>query len=107
MVAARAQPSQPDLTAWEVGDPAAPSLGSPDPVLLDWCAEHNFMLLTNNRRSMPAHLADQVAQGRHVPGIFTVRNDMDIHLVVEQLILILGASLPDEYQDQIRYLPLT
>ena len=51
----------------------------------DWCEIHEFILVTNNRKSMPKHLADHLAE----------------------LILIAGASFPKEYQDRIEYLPLS
>jgi hypothetical protein len=63
------------------------------------------LLLTNNRKSMPKHLADYVAMGRHVPGIFVVDPRVSIPVLAATLTLIAGASLEDEYRDQIQYLP--
>ena len=60
----------PDLVMWVVGDPGAPPRGTLDPEILCWCEEHSFVLVTNNRTSMPVHLAAHIAQCRHVPGIF-------------------------------------
>ena len=98
---------QPHLRLWYINDPGAPPLQSPDPVLLDWCERNGCYLLTNNRSSMPGHLADHNAQGRHIPGIFIVDPTLNITDLANELALIDGASLPDEYQDQIRFLPLT
>jgi hypothetical protein len=97
---------EPAVVVWCVGDPSAPPLRSPDPVILGWCEAHQAILLTNNRESMPGHLADHVAQGRHVPGIFVVDPSLSIRQLARTLALIAGASLEDEYQDQIRYLPV-
>jgi hypothetical protein len=55
---------------------------------------------------MPIHLANHVARGGHVQGIFVVTPDYYIRELAEQIELIIGASLPDEFRDQIRYLPL-
>ncbi len=55
---------------------------------------------------MPQHLADHLAAGHHVPGIFTINLDVSIGLIIEQLILIAGASFEGEYIDQIVYVPL-
>ncbi len=93
---------QPHLRVWRVGDPGAPPLRSPDPLILEWCETSYFLLLTDNRHTMPRH----VAQERHIPGIFIVDSGRDINEVADDLKLIEGASLPDEYQDQIRYLPI-
>lgn len=97
---------QPHLQVWRMGDPGALPLHTPDPLILDWCEFHDFYLLTNNRKSMPRHLADHVAQDRHVPGIFVADPAMNIDQLAEELSLIEGASLPAEYQDQIRHLPI-
>lgn len=96
----------PDIIAWCVGDVGAPALGTKDPDLLLWCESHDFLLVTNNRRSMPVHLRDHLAAGRHVPGILVFRREMRIPDVIADLVLIWEASLPGEYQDQIRYLPI-
>lgn len=55
---------------------------------------------------MPKHLADHLALGRHIPGVFTVNTDRGIGQIVEELIIIAGTSLENEYQDQIEYLPI-
>jgi len=57
-------------------------------------------------RSMPMHLRDHLAAGRHVPGLLVVPQRMAPWQVSEELYLLWGASQPDEYQDQIVYLPL-
>jgi hypothetical protein len=98
---------QPELIVWAIGDPGAPARETPDPEILCWCEEHRFVLVTNNRRSMPRHLADHLAQGRHVPGIFVLNPEMGIGETIDELVLIAGASFNDEYQDRISYLPLT
>lgn len=96
----------PDITAWCVGDVGAPALGTKDPEILTWCESHDFLLVTNNRRSMPVHLRDHLAAGHHIPGILVFRREMRIPDVIAELVLIWEASLPNEYRDQIRYLPL-
>jgi hypothetical protein len=97
----------PALVVMRIGDPGAPPLHSTDPALIDWCEENEFVLVTNNRRSMPRHLADHMAAGRHVPGIFVIDPSMTVGRLFDELILIAGASLENEYQDQIRHLPFT
>jgi hypothetical protein len=66
------QRREPEIVAWVVGDPGAPTRGTPDPAILHWCEEHHFVLLTNNRKSMPNHLATHLGSGRHVPGILVI-----------------------------------
>ncbi len=96
----------PDLVMWVIGDPGAPPIGTLDPEILCWCEEYNFMLVTNNRKSMPVHLTDHIAQGRHVPGIFILNPDLSIGQHIDEFILIAEASFDDEYQDRIVHLPV-
>ncbi len=97
---------QPDLMLWCVGDPGAPPPGTLDPEILIWCERNGCLLVTNNRRSMPRHLADHLAAGRHVPGILVLRRRVSLDAILEELILIAGASLASEYEDRIEYVPL-
>ncbi|MEA5502497.1 hypothetical protein VB735_05115 [Halotia wernerae UHCC 0503] len=55
---------------------------------------------------MPVHLAEHIAQGRHVPGIFILNDKLTIGQAIDELILIAEASFDDEYQNQILHLPL-
>ena len=97
----------PSLAVRAVGGPNAPPMTTADPELLIWCEERNFVLVTNNRRSMPKHLADHLARGRHVPGIIVLDPDWPMAQILDSLELVAGALLEDEYRDQVVYLPRT
>ena len=97
---------EPSLTVLMIGDEGAPPKSTPDPEILVWCEQHQFSLITNNRESMPQHLSDHLSAGHHVPGIFTINRRVSMGLIIDQLLLIAGASDEDEYSDQITYIPL-
>jgi hypothetical protein len=96
---------QPDLVVLVVGDPGVPAKGTLDPEILIWCEDNNFILVTNNRRSMSGHLLDHLNSGRHIPGILALRRRSDIGSVIEDLIIITEASFDEEYRDRIVYIP--
>ncbi|NES82200.1 MAG: hypothetical protein F6K10_12800 [Moorea sp. SIO2B7] len=98
---------EPDLVVWAVGDEGTPPKGTLDPEILIWCEEYSFILVTNNRTSMPPHLTAHLLQSRHIPGIFILNPNLSIGETIEELILIASTSDDDEYQDIIRYLPIT
>jgi len=98
---------EPMLVVWRIGDPGTPLQGTLDPDLLCWCEEHEFILVTNNRRSMPQHLRDHMAAGRHIPGIFEMNPNMRIGETIDELLLIWAASHEDEYRDRIAFLPVS
>lgn len=96
----------PDLCVYTIDDGSAPVRGTLDPEILIWIETHGCMLVTNNRASMPGHLEDHLALGRHVPGIVQLPRRMNIGAILDDLWLIWAAARPDEFQDQIVHLPL-
>ncbi len=100
---------QSDLTVLMIGELSAintPAKGALDPEILIWCESNNFILVTNNRTSMPVHLAEHLSQHRQVPGIFVLRPFASIGQIIDDLILIALAGEPQEYQNRITYIPL-
>lgn len=98
---------KPDLVIWAVGEPDTPIKGTLDPEILCWCEEYDFVLVTNNRKSMPVHLADHIAEGRHMPGIFILNPNLSIGQNIQELILLAEYSFKNEHQDQIVHLPIS
>jgi len=97
----------PELVIRMVGEPSTPQKSTLDPDILDWCERKGFVLVTNNRRSMPVHLADHLDQGRHIPGILILNPNLSLGATLDDLSIVGLASFENEYQDRIEYLPLT
>lgn len=89
-----------------IGDPGAPSSGASDPDILAWIEENGYILITENRRTIPRHLSDHLAAGRHVPGVFWLRPGAEIGGIIESLYLVWLVSTVEEYQDRTIYVPL-
>jgi Domain of unknown function (DUF5615) len=98
---------EPNLTVWQVGMLGAPAYGTLDPEILIWCEENDFILVTNNRKSMPVHLNNHLAEDRHLFGIFSLNENISVGETIDELILIALATSAEDYQDQIIYLPIT
>lgn len=96
---------QSGLVVCAIGDPGFPPKGTLDPEILRWCEENNFILVTNSRKSMPTHLGEHLSQGRHIPGIITLNEDMSVRETIEELILIAETAPENYYLDRIEYLP--
>lgn len=62
----------PLIDARRVGDEQAPPLRATDPEILQYLEQTQRTLVTDNRKSMPRHLADHLAEGGHHYGIFIV-----------------------------------
>jgi hypothetical protein len=98
--------AEPAIRFYTIGDGTAPNKGTPDADILSWIEANGYLLVTNNRATIPVHLQEHLARGHHVPGIVQLPKRMSIRLILEDLLLIYGASEPDEFKDQILYLPL-
>ena len=94
----------PALIAWRVSDPGVPTLGTSDPAILLWCEQHNYVLVTNNRHSMPPHLRGHLLAGRHMPGIFTMDSRLNYGAIIDLLILASQIVEPEECRDEIKHL---
>jgi hypothetical protein len=90
-----------------VGDPDAPTLSTADPGILGWCERHSFLLVTNNRRSMPRHLAAHLAVDRHMPGIFVLNVHDSLNATASELTLVWETCTADEFLDRIWFLPVS
>jgi hypothetical protein len=96
----------PSFVVWRIGAPGAPLKGTLDPEILVWCEIHGFVLVTNNRKSMPEHLRDHLAIGRHIRGIIALNAVMSVGDALDDLWLIATVADEPEYADRILYLPL-
>ncbi len=79
---------------------------SSDPVLLDWLAKEARILLTHDVNTMPGFVYDRVAKSLPVPGVIAVHRDTPLGQAVDELEIMLGASAPEDFRDQVRYVPI-
>ena len=88
-------------------DAWVPPAGTPDPTLLLFAEREQLVLVTYDRNTMPGHVADHLAGGRHTCGVivFPDGNNLSPGTVAYELLVVLLASEAEEWIDQIRYLP--
>jgi hypothetical protein len=79
-------------------------IGIADSAVLRIAAESGRILLSHDRRTMPAHLA-QFLQTNSSPGVIIVPQDLDIGAAIEDLLIIWAASSAEEWRDQLGFLP--
>ena len=96
---------EPLLKVLRVGDEGAPARSTQDPEILKWCEQNDFILVTKDPNTIPKHLSDQLAAGHHVPGVIMVNSSVPTRTILDDLILIAGATHEDEFRDQIVYIP--
>jgi predicted nuclease of predicted toxin-antitoxin system len=77
-----------------------------DHTLLAWAAQANRLLITYDTSTIPRAAYKRVGAGQVVPGVIVIRSDMSIGRTIEDLLTLALASSPEEWQDQVVYLPL-
>lgn len=88
-----------------VGETDCPALGTGDADILLWTESQNRLLITRDKSTMPAHLANHLASEHTCPGIFMIRDWSSIPEVVEYVCLAAELDEPDEWHDRIQYIP--
>lgn len=79
---------------------------APDPEVLQWAAQENRILLTHDIETMPGFANERVAAGLPMPGVFAIRDKLPIGQVINDLLLILGASEPNEWENRVIHFPI-
>ena len=95
---------KPDLDIVRVQDVGLS--GADDPTVLEWAAQEERVLLTHDVTTMTRYAYERVQEGRLMPGVFEVSRAVPIGRAIEDLLLLAECSLDDEWEGQVRYLPL-
>lgn len=77
-----------------------------DETLLEWCAGHGLVLLTHDRKTIPALAYARTAAGLPMPGVFLVSNRMSKAQAIDELLIALHCFSSDDCKDQVHYFPL-
>ncbi|HEY1011915.1 MAG TPA: DUF5615 family PIN-like protein [Herpetosiphonaceae bacterium] len=95
----------PELDVLRVGDPGAPPTGTLDPDILRWLEQEQRLLVTNNRVSIPGHIADHAAEGGQHWGIVWVRLDVGYGRLAEEILLLWEVYEAEEWIDRTEWIP--
>lgn len=76
-----------------------------DPQVLSYAAREGRILVTHDRSTMPHHFFSFI-KTRQSPGLIVVSQQLAISTVANDLILMWAANEPQEWANQITFLPL-
>jgi hypothetical protein len=79
--------------------------GSPDPRVLEIAANASRILVSHDRKTMPAHFV-RFRERRSSPGLIIVAQDLDIGAAIDDLLLIWAATEAEDWIDRIGFIPL-
>ncbi len=77
-----------------------------DPIILDWAARENRVVLSHDVSTMVGFAYDRVEAGQPMPGLFEVSRKVPVGEAIEDLLLLARCSLDGEWEGQVLYLPL-
>ena len=81
--------------------------GADDTTILAWAAAEERILLTHDFRTMPHHVSEAFASGKHLAGIIVVPQSMSVGEAIQEIRLIVARCSLEEVKNQmIIYLPL-
>jgi hypothetical protein len=96
----------PELDIVRVQD--TPMFQSSDPDLLDWLAKEGRILLTHDIRTLPGFVYDRVRLGLAAPGIIEInRTKATIGQILDDLEVVIAAGKPEDFENQVRYIPMS
>jgi predicted nuclease of predicted toxin-antitoxin system len=80
--------------------------GEEDPVILEWAAQEGRVVLTHNAATVADFAYQRVREGKPMPGVIEVADDLPIGQVIEDILLLAEYSEQHEWEAQVIYLPL-
>ena len=80
--------------------------GADDPVILEWAANEDRVVLTHDAATMAHFAYERVREGLSMPGVIEVADDLPIRQVIEDVLLLSEYSKKHEWEGQVIYLPL-
>jgi hypothetical protein len=80
--------------------------GAPDDTVLAEASAQNRVVLTHDVSTLIGRAFERVKAGRSMPGIIAVAQSIAIGAAIDDLALVIECSTPDDWRNQVRYLPL-
>lgn len=80
--------------------------GADDPAVLAWAAGEGRVLVTHDVTTITRYAYERVETGLAMPGVVEVARSLAIGQAIDEFLLLAEASLEDEWEGQVRYLPL-
>ncbi len=76
-----------------------------DPVVLEWAAKEGRVLLTHDIETMRKYAYERVAAGLPLAGVLLIRGEASIGQVIDDLLVIAGASDPLDWAQKVEFVP--
>lgn len=94
----------PELDIVRVQDTAF--VGTDDASLLEEAARQNAVLITHDVRTMTKFAYERVRAGLKMSGVIEVASDTTIGQAIAELSVMIGAGNPEDFENQVLYVPM-
>ncbi len=94
----------PDLDVVPVQDVGL--MQSPDADILEWAASQGRVLLSHDVSTVPPAAHQRLDLGKPLPGVFIVSDRMPIGQAIDEILFLSMDVEPEEWKDQVLYLPV-
>jgi hypothetical protein len=79
---------------------------TPDPIILEWAAGQDRVLLTGDVNTMVGFAWSRVKSALPMPGVLALLENIGIGRVIDDILLVAVCYAPDEFKDQVLFIPL-
>jgi predicted nuclease of predicted toxin-antitoxin system len=80
--------------------------GATDDLVLARAASEGRVVLTHDVSTLIAHAYERVRAGQPMPGVIAVSQTSSVGHVIEDLLIVVECSTPEDWTNLVRYLPL-
>lgn len=77
---------------------------SPDPLILEFAAQSNRVIITHDRNAMTAHAQDRMTQGLPMAGLIVLDQTVNIGKAIQEVGTLAEAGEPGDLDGQILFL---
>jgi predicted nuclease of predicted toxin-antitoxin system len=79
---------------------------TPDPLILEWAAQQGRVVVSVDKKTLAVDAWARVARGLPMPGVAILRILLTIGQAINELETVALAGNPDDFRDQVIYLPM-
>jgi hypothetical protein len=77
-----------------------------DPVILEWAAQENCVVITHDVNTMTKYAYERVADGLYMPGVIEVNVSAPIGTIIVDLKYMIEVGTPDDFENKVMYVPM-
>jgi hypothetical protein len=78
---------------------------TPDPIILEWAASQERVLITGDLNTMVGFAWARVQSAQPMPGVLALLENAGVGRVLDDILLVALCFAPDEIKDQVVFIP--